>query len=698
MKCPACQFENRDRVMFCEECGAKLELKCFDCGATIPIGRKFCGNCGFKLINVTESTTTDYSEMQSYTPKYLADKILTTPNTIEGERKILTVLFADVSNYTAMTEKLDPEDIHQIMDDCFKILMDKIHFWGGTINQFRGDCVMALFGGPVAHEDHAFRACKAALSIQKSLETYTDYLKTKRGIDFKMRIGLNSGEVVVGAIGNNLRMDYTADGDTTNIAARMEKKAEPGTILASRATYQMIKDYFVFHPMGELNLKGKARPQKAYKLIKSSVITTRIEASAIRGLTKFSERKESMAMLIDAFKKTKSGLNQVVGIMGEAGVGKSRLIVELRRNLMEFDFIFLEGRCMHHGHSIPYLPVIHILKSYFKIEEKDHELIIKRKILDKINILDKKLNNAIKPLHQILGLEIKDKAYLKLDLHQKKEKIFKPIRDLFAFQSKKKPLVIALDDIHWIDNSSEDFLEYLVRALADARVLLILLSRSGFNCQWESYKNYEKIELEQLSRAGCVEMVKAILKGRDIVNELLEFILTKAGGNPLFIEELTQSLLENHIIRISGNQYVIDLNPSELKVPDTIQGIITSRIDRLDESAKYILQVASVIGKEFSFAILQSILGKEFDLTTHLFILERSQLILNNEISQELKYIFKHALIQEVAYSSLLNKRKKELHEMTGNAIELTYSVNIYDYYETLAYQFRLSKIGRAHV
>jgi class 3 adenylate cyclase len=333
MKCPDCQFENREGVKFCEECGAKLELRCPNCDADIPLGRKFCGECGLQLTVPSEIPSVDYSEPQSYTPRFLADKILTSRSAIEGERKLVTVLFADVANYTSMAEKLDPEEVHQIMDGCFKILMDVIHKYEGTINQFTGDGVMAIFGAPVAHEDHAQRACYAALSIQRAISEYSRKVKKDCGAEFMMRIGINSGPVIVGSIGDDLRMDYTAVGDTTNLAARMEHEARPGHILVSKTTHKIVRDYFAFESTYKVKLKGKQQPQQACKLIKAGEIQTRIKASVAKGLTKFVGRKNSMAALKESCDKVLSGSGQVVGIVGEAGVGKSRLLLEFINQL-----------------------------------------------------------------------------------------------------------------------------------------------------------------------------------------------------------------------------------------------------------------------------------------------------------------------------------------------------------------------------
>jgi class 3 adenylate cyclase len=351
-----------------------MELICPACGATVPSDRQFCGKCGQPLATPKATPPLDYSQPHSYTPKFLAEKILTTRSSIEGERKLVTVLFADVANFTSISEKLDPEEIHQIMDGCFKILMDEIHKYEGTINQFTGDGVMALFGAPLAHEDHALRACHASLSIQQALTDYGGKLKKSCGIDFRMRLGLNSGPVVVGAIGDDLRMDYTAIGDTINLASRMESVAAPGTVLVSGHTQRLVRDFFAFSSLGKLPMKGKEEPQDAYVLLSPTEVKTRIEASAVSGLTRFVGRTREMETLRETLDKARSGSGQVVGIVGEAGVGKSRIILEMRHLFPEYTY--LEGRCLHYGASMAYLPLLDILRSYFGIKEGERPFLI----------------------------------------------------------------------------------------------------------------------------------------------------------------------------------------------------------------------------------------------------------------------------------------------------------------------------------
>lgn len=688
MKCPKCQFENREGAKFCNECGHKFGLICSECGANNRVGSKFCDECGHNLEVPKEAHPIDIDQPQSYTPKFLADRILTNRSAIEGERKIVTVLFADVANYTSMSEKLDPEEVHQIMDGCFQILMNEIHKYEGTINQFTGDGIMALFGAPLAHENHAQRACYAALAIQRALKAYGEKIEKETGVVFKMRIGLNSGPVVVGAIGDDLRMDYTAVGNTTNLAARMESIASPGAILLTDHTYSLTRDFFDFEPLGKIKVKGKKAAQDAYGLIAAAEVETRIEAAIAKGLTRFVGRKNSMAALKKALKEVNSGSGQFVGIVGEAGVGKSRLLFELRSTLPKGEYTYIEGRCLQHGASMTYLPILDILRTYFDIKRGDDESSIKVKINEKLFELDERLKTVLSPLYDFLSLKVEDEAYEQVEPAAKKWRILEAIRDLLVRESEIKPLVLAVEDLHWIDKSSEEFLGYLIDGLANTRILLLLLYRPEYTHPWGSKSHYTEVGLSQLSSLTSAELVSAVLGGGLVVPELKEFILSRAGGNPLFVEELTLSLLENGSIQKKDREYFLSSKASEIEIPNTIQGIIAARIDRVENSLKRIMQVASVIGREFAFRILQSIMGMREELKSSLLNLQGLEFISEKRLFPELEYIFKHALIQEVAYNSLLQKRKKELHEKIGKTIEGLYPERIEEYYALLAYHY----------
>jgi predicted ATPase/class 3 adenylate cyclase/ribosomal protein L40E len=700
MKCPKCQFENRQEAIFCRKCGTSLkkEIICPKCRSSNPADSGFCEKCGHNLIEHPEAPPVNYNQPRSYTPKHLADKILTTRSSIEGERKLVTVLFADVANYTTISEKLDPEEVHQIMDGCFKILIDEIHKYEGTINQFTGDGIMALFGAPVAHEDHGQRACHAALSTQRAIVEYGGKIKKNCGVEFKMRIGLNSGSVIVGSIGDDLRMDYTAVGDTTNLAARMESLAKPGTVLVTGHTEKLTRDFFEFRSLGKVKVKGKEEFPEAFELLKASEVETRIEAAAARGLTKFVGRKKEIDALGEVFNKAKSGSGQVVGIVGEAGVGKSRLLIELRNILLEDEYTYLEGRCLHYGGAMPYLPILDILRSYFDIQEGDREFIIKKKMEGNILQLDEKLKSVLSPIQELLSLKVEDELYVNLEPKEKKTRTFEALRDLLVRESENSPLVLVLEDLHWIDKVSEEFLDYLIGWLSSAHIMLILLYRPEYTHQWGSKSCYSKMGVAQLSIETRGELVQAILEGGEVVPELREFILNRAGGNPLFVEELTQSLLENGTIQRKDHQHVLMRKASEIEVPDTIQGIIAARIDRVEETLKRVMKVASVIGREFTFRILQTIMGMQEELKSHLLNLQGLEFISEKRLFPELEYIFKHALTQEVAYNSLLRKRRREIHEKIGSAIESIYPNSLEEYYELLAYHYAHSENAKKAV
>jgi class 3 adenylate cyclase/tetratricopeptide (TPR) repeat protein len=691
MKCPKCHSENPDKRRFCRECGAKLGQTCSNCGFENLPEDKFCGGCGQDLIETKTAPPIDYSKPRSYIPQFLADKILTMRSSLEGERKVVTILFADVCNYTSISEKLDPEEVHQMMDGCFRLLIDEIHKYEGTVDKFTGDGVMALFGAPIASEDHAQRACYAALAIQRAIAEYNEKVRKQYGVDFLMRVGLNSGPVIVGAIGNDLHMDYTALGDTTNLASRMEGIAEPTTIAASANTYKTVKDFFTFQPLGEVSVKGKEAPLEAYKLTGLSQLKTRLEAAMLKELTKFVNREKEIEALKEAFEKAQSGHGQVVGIVGEAGVGKSRLLFELRRMLPEERHTYLEGRCLHYVGAMPYLPILDILRVYFNIEEGERELSIKLKIRDKIMQLDEKLKDILPPLHEVLSLKVDNKEYINLEPSLKREKTFEAIRNLLVRESQNRTLIFAIEDAQWIDSTSQEFLSYFIDWLPNARVLLIILYRPGLLHEWGSKSYYQQIGLAQFSSRDSKKLLQRVLKDGDATPELKEVIVSKAGGNALFVEELIRALVENGSIKKTDHEYVLSRKASEVQVPDTIQGIIAARIDRLDLNLKQTLQIASVIGRDFPFRLLRNTMVMGDELKSYLLTLQDLEFIYEKSLFPELEYTFKHMLTQEVVYNTLLTKKRKGIHEKTGRAIEQLYSDHLEDFYEMLAHHYSRS-------
>jgi class 3 adenylate cyclase/tetratricopeptide (TPR) repeat protein len=625
------------------------------------------------------------------TPKHVAQKILAARKGMEGERKQVTVLFADVSGFTSISEEMDPEELHGLMSECLVFLTEEVHRYEGTIAQFLGDGILALFGAPIAHEDAPQRAVHAALGIRERLKAYALKLKPK-GIEFNMRLGLNTGLVIVGKIGDDLTMEYTAMGDTVNLASRMQSLAHPGTILVSESTHRLTEGYFGFRPLGEVEVKGKKQPVKAYELLGPGKAKTRLGVSVARGLTPFVGRRKELGHMLDCYEQARKGQGQVVGIVGEAGVGKSRLLLQMRETLPQDDYTYIEGGCFHYGDAVPYLPLLNILRYYFSIDEGEPEPSVKRKMKEKIGGLDRRLETILPPLHDIFSLRVEDEQYLKLDPPHKRERTFEAIRNLLLRQSQDRPLVLAVEDLHWMDKTSEEFLGQFITSLAHSHVLLLLLYRPEYSSPWTSRTCYSQIRVDELSLETSGEMVQAMLHEGKASPELRELILSRAAGNPLFMEELTRSLLDRGFVQRRNGSYVLTAKPSLIQVPETAQGIIGARIDRLDESLKRTMQVASVIGRNFSYPLLEGVLGAQEDIKSHLADLQADEFVCEERMFPELEYIFRHALIQEVAYNSLLIKRRKEIHDRIGQAIESLYLDRLEEFYEVLAYHYSRSE------
>ncbi|HWP91309.1 MAG TPA: tetratricopeptide repeat protein [Thermodesulfobacteriota bacterium] len=688
MRCSNCQHDNPEEAKFCGQCGSKLGLKCLSCGRENPPANKFCFECGGKLDNgVNKADAFILDQPLNYIPENLARKILGGRAGLEGERKQVTALFADLHGFTELSEKLDPEDVRSIMNRCFEIIIEEVHRYEGTINQFLGDGVLALFGAPIALEDHPHRALSAALAIQKAIKGYGDKLKEERSIDFRMRIGLNTGLVVVGTIGNDLRMDYTAIGDTVNLASRLQSLAEPGKILISESTYRLVSGYFLTRPLGEVQVKGKSEPVRAYEVIGARSARTRIDIGIERGLTPFTGREKELSILEQCLNKVKNGHGQIVSVVGEAGVGKSRLLLEFRKSLANDNVSWLEGRCLSFGKSVSYLPVIEILKKAFHIAETDAEDDIIRKIDEATLSLGNDLEPAIPYFRYLLSVDRGQSSVAVMDAQLRRAEIFEAVRKVIVATGKVCPLVLVVEDLHWIDKTSEDFFAFLTDSLGTLPVLLILTYRPDYFQPFRETDYHRKILLNNLSGDESAKMAEALLETHSLPNDIIELINKKGEGNPFFIEELTKSLLETGIIVKTNGGYKVNRLVSPLEIPSTVQDVIMARIDRLDENRKRILQIGSVVGREFSLDLLETVSGDK-DLKDHLLALRNSELIYETGFSPNSEYAFQHALTHDVAYSSLLVQKRKELHERVGTAIEELYLDRIEELYEILAHHF----------
>jgi len=482
MRCSSCGSDNREGRKFCAGCGAALTLACAACGASNQPGERFCGECGKPLADAAKEST--QRDPRAYTPRHIAEKILTSRSALEGERKQVTVLFADVQGSMALAEQVDPEKWHGILDRFFQILSDGVHRFEGTVNQYTGDGIMALFGAPIAHEDHAQRACYAALHLQQGLSRYADELRLERGLNFSVRMGLNSGEVVVGKIGDDLRMDYTAQGHTVGLAARMEQIAAADSIYLSEQTAKLVPGYFAFRDLGETRIRGSSDLVRVFKLEGVGRVRTRLDVSRARGFTKFVGRDRDMAVLDDALERALAGEAQVVGIVAEPGVGKSRLCHEFVERLRARGMLVVSGHAVPHGKAIPFLPVREAFRDYFGIKEDDADDTIRDKIAGRSLRLDRELDDALPFLYEFLDVPDPAHPAPPMQPEARQRKIFSFLKRLNYAQSQREPVVFLFEDFHWFDGGSEAFLGNQVEVIAGTRALILVNFRPEYHAGW----------------------------------------------------------------------------------------------------------------------------------------------------------------------------------------------------------------------
>jgi class 3 adenylate cyclase/tetratricopeptide (TPR) repeat protein len=699
MQCQRCQLDNPPTMKFCVECGAKLERPCPQCGAETQPAFKFCGQCGAALetpepaseqtpMAKVQVSRRQEAKIQSYTPRHLAEKILTARSALEGERRQVTVLFADLAGFTTMAEKLDPEEVHQIVDHCFERITAEVHRFEGTINQYTGDGVMALFGAPIAHEDGPRRAVHAALGIQRAMREYGQELQAQRDLTLQMRIGINTGLVVVGKIGDDLRMDYTAVGDTTNLAARLQQLARPGSVVISEATHRLVSGFFETLDLEEVAVKGRA-PTRAFEVLRPRGRRARLDVAIERGLTPLIGRERELGTLLDRFREAKDGQGQVVFIAGEAGIGKSRLVLECRRALAEAGeaVSWLEGRCIAFGQSIPFLPLMDQLRENFRIEEFDGEPEIIAKVEHGMRRMGE-LEAHIPFIRYLLAVDPGDPTVAAMDASARRKKLFDAALALALRGARLRPLVLVMEDLHWIDTSTEEYLGVLMDSVAAVPLMLIVTYRVGYTPPFGSRSFHTTLTLRSLSEADSLAMAGRVLGSEQFPEELKAALMVKAEGVPLFIEEVTKTLLDLGVLRRENGGYRMVKGLAEVNVPDTIQAIIMARLDRLGENGKRTVQLASVIGRQFLVRLLERISGLTGELDGLLRELKALELIYEQGLLPEPAYVFKHAVIQDVAYQSLLMQRRRDLHKAVGSAIEELYPDRLAEHYEELAYHF----------
>ncbi|MBL7175246.1 MAG: AAA family ATPase [Desulfobacteraceae bacterium] len=695
MICPKCRTENPDDRKFCYECGSNLLKICPECGRENLPRDKFCGECGQNLTQPSESPPKELSfddkvaNLQRFLPGGLTEKVLSQRGKIEGERKQVTVMFADMENFMPLVENLGSEKAYGIMDEVYEILIHKVHNFEGTVNEMTGDGVMALFGAPIAMENAPQRAIQSALNIHRELAKFNDHKKSE-GLEtpIKMRIGIHTGPVVVGTLGNDLRVEFKAVGDTVNIASRVEELAGPGNTYITDNTFKLTEGLFRFESLGEKDIKGKEHPITVYRVIAPSTLSTRFEVSAERGLTPFVGRERELELLLDGFERVKSGRGQAFSIIGEAGVGKSRLLYEFRKAIANENVTIRESRCLSYSKGDAYHPIADILKTNFDIQDGDEDFKIKEKIIRGLENIQVDETSTLSYLLELFS--VKDSGIDEAISPEDRKILFiEALKKIALKGSEIRPVIMAIEDLHWIDKSSEEVIRDLFENVPGSRILLIFTYRPEFNHIWSTKSYHNQITLNRLLNRESLMMVYHLLGSSELDGDMEELILEKTEGVPFFIEELIKSLKDLNFLEKKDNRYYLKKDAKDLTIPSIIQDVIMARVDPLPEGVKEVLQTGSVIEREFSYSLIRQVTGlSEQELLAHLSVLKDSELVYERGIYPHSSYIFRHALTREVVYDSILNTRKKRLHAKIGDAIEKLYSERLEEFYEILAYHY----------
>ena len=641
--------------------------------------------------SVPEPTTSQTSEPEytpaSYTPAYLAEKILTGKTSLEGERKVVTVLFADIKDSTELIRDLDPEDAQKLLDPAIHIMMDAVHRFEGTVNQTMGDGVMSLFGAPIAHEDHASRACYSALAMQSAMRDYTEEVRRKQGLELRIRVGLNSGEVVVRAIGNDLHMDYSAVGQTTHLAARMEQLASPGSIRLSSSTLRLVEGLVQVNDLGPIPVKGMTEPVEVYELTGASSVRRRLQAAVARGLTRFVGRDLEIDALNQALEQAGAGHGQIVAAVGEAGVGKSRLMYEFIHSHRTQGWLVLESASVSYGKATPYFPVIDLLKRYTHVEDGDDARTIRAKVTGQILTLDESLQDTIPALLSLLDALPEDSPFLKIDPPQRRQRTLDGLKRILLRESQVQPLVLVCEDLHWHDSESQALLDSLVESLPTAQLLILVNYRPEYTHKWGSKTCYTQLRLDPLGPESADALLDALLGDDASLESLKRLLIERTQGVPFFLEESVRTLVETQVLAGEPGAYCLAQDIPSIQVPPTVQAVLAARIDRLPQDEKSLLQTASVIGTEVPFKLLQAIAEiPEDTLYRGLAHLQTTEFLYETSLFPERVFTFKHALTHEVAYNSLLQEQRRTLHVRIVEVLEERASGQLSEQVERLAH------------
>jgi predicted ATPase/class 3 adenylate cyclase len=628
----------------------------------------------------------------------------------DGERKTITALFADIKGSMDLLEDLDPEEARRIVDPALTLMMAAVHRYEGYVAQSLGDGIFALFGAPIAHEDHPQRALYAALRMQDALRRYAETLRREHGVNLEIRVGVNTGEVVLRSIRtDDLHTDYVPIGHATSLAARLQSLASGGAIVVSAPTYRLTEGFFTFIPLGTAQIKGVSEPVEIYEVAGVGPLRTKLQVAMHRGLARFVGRQRELEQMQQALALAQGGHGQIVAVVGEPGVGKSRLCYECKLRAPR-GCLVLETFSVSHGKADPYLPLIELLKNYFQITPQDDERGRREKVTGRVLALDRHLEDTLPYLFALLGIADPTAALVQMDPQIRRQRTFEAIKRLFVRESLNQPVLLIMEDLHWLDRETQAWLALLSEGVATARLLLLVNYRPEYRHAWASGTSYTQLRLEPLGQAEAEELLTALLgddagaTGRSPLQHLKHLILVKTEGNPFFMEEIVQALCEQGVLvrNPAGGPGFTPASritvPTEFQLPPTVQGVLAARIDRLPPEEKALLQTLAVLGKEFALSLLTRVVEQPEDEVQRLLAhLRTAEFIYEQPAFPEPEYTFKHALTQEVAYNALLLERRRELHERTGQAIEALFPSRLAEHYGALARHYsRSGNAGKA--
>ena len=673
MQCSTCDRENRPEARFCDGCGGALDTSCGQCGQSLRPEARFCDACGTPVASASAPAAPEGPARtpRDYTPRHLADKILRSQSALQGERKQVTVMFADVQGSMELAEELGAEAWHRILDRFFEILSEGVHRFEGTVNQYTGDGIMALFGAPIAHEDHAQRACFSALHLHDKLRGYADELRRTKGVSLSTRIGLNSGDVVVGKIGDDLRMDYTAKGHTVGLAQRMESRAASDSTYLTEHTARIVEGFFALRALGAFELKGVRDPTEVFALEGLGELRTRLDRSRARGFSRFVGRAEEVEQLDAALERTLEGRGGVVGVVAEAGVGKSRLCLEFVERCRARGIAVYEAHCPSHGKAIPLLPVFELLRGLFGLQEGDSEQFAREKITGRLMLLDRSFEPLLPLAFDFLGVGDPAAPLGPLDAAVRQRQLLALVRQLVQARSAREPAVLLLDDAHWIDPSSEVFLEALVDTVPGTRTLLLLNFRPEFSADWMSRSSYQQLPLHPLGDEATEALLRDLLGEHPSLAPLGPLVRERSSGNPFYVEEIVQNLIESGSLAGERGAFELIGAVGNVEVPSTVHAILGARIDRLPEREKHLLQTAAAIGRRFGESLLRCVAElPDADFDEAIRALSHAEFIHEEVLYPEVEYAFRHPLTHEVAERSQLADRRCDVHAAVARELE----------------------------